>query len=161
MASDTPTIRQVAWISMVPQLIFMALLIYGYYLAGNQDFIMYGALTYLVISFILRNSIPTDHRFGMALVKRNEFREAIPYFQKSYAYFSKHAWLDKFRFITLLSSSRMSYREMALNNIAFCYGQLGDEEKAKEYYSRTLTEFPGNELAKAALNMLDAGKKSD
>ncbi|WP_144803871.1 tetratricopeptide repeat protein [Maribacter sp. MAR_2009_72] len=50
----------------------------------------------------------------------------------------------------------MSYREMALANIGYCYSQIGDGKKAKEYYERTLKEFPGSGLAKSALNMMNS-----
>ena len=50
----------------------------------------------------------------------------------------------------------MTYQEMALANIAFCYGQAGKGEKSKEYYTRTLKEFPDNGLAKASLKMLNS-----
>lgn len=159
MASNVSIVKQVAWISMVPQMLFMGLLIFGYYLAGMRDFILYGALTYLAISFGLRYFIPKDHRQGIRLVQQKYFQEAIPYFQKSYAFFKKYSWVDKYRFLTLLSSSKMCYKEMALNNIAFCYGQVGKGDKAIEYYNRTLTEYPGNELAKAGLNLLKASAK--
>jgi tetratricopeptide (TPR) repeat protein len=158
MASKVPTVRQVAWVSMIPQFLFMGLLFTGYYLAGQKEFIVYGAATYLIISFLLRYSIPTHHRAGMNLVKHKNYKDAIPYFIKSYDFFSKHAWVDKYRYITLLSSSLMCYREMALNNIAFCYGQIGEGLLAEEYYLRTLSEYPNNEMAKAALNLINAGK---
>ena len=138
MASNVPTVRPVAWISMVPQLLFMGLLVFGYYLLGTQDFILYGALTYLVVSFGLRYLIAHDHRKGMTLVKQKYFQEAIPHFHKSYDFFTRYSWVDKYRFITLLSSSKMCYREMALNNIAFCYGQTGDGDKSIEYYNKAL-----------------------
>jgi tetratricopeptide (TPR) repeat protein len=161
MASNVPTVRQIAWISMIPQLLFMALLIFGYYFIGIEDFFLYGALTYLAISFGLRYFITSDQRQGMTLVKQKYFQEAIPHFQKSYDFFSKYSWVDKYRFITLLSSSKMCYKEMALNNIAFCYGQIGDGDKALAYYHRTLTEYPDNELAKAGLNLLKAGSMKE
>jgi hypothetical protein len=44
---------------------------------------------------------------------------------------------------------------MALNNIAFCYGQLGNGNLSKEYYQKTLDEFPESGLAKAALRLLN------
>ena len=50
---------------------------------------------------------------------------------------------------------------MALNNIAFAYGQIGDGKKAKEYYERLLTEFPRSGIAKAALKMIDSFEKSE
>lgn len=161
MASNVPTVRQVAWISIVPQFLFMGLLIFGYYLGGVRDYFLYGALTYLAISFGLRYFIPSDHRQGMTLVKQKNFQEAIRYFQKSYDFFNKHSWVDKYRFLTLLSSSKICYREMALNNIAFCFEQIGDGDKAIEYYTRTLTEYPDNELAKAGLNLLKATKNNN
>jgi tetratricopeptide (TPR) repeat protein len=158
MASNIPIVRQVAWISLFPQLLFMGLLIVGFYLLGQQNFVQYGVLTYLVISMALRYFIPKDHRHGITLVKQKDFQGAIPYFKNSYEFFTKHSWLDKYRFIILLSSSKMSYKEMALNNIAFCYGQIGDGDKSIEYYHRTLTEYPDNEIAKAGLNLLLASR---
>ena len=44
---------------------------------------------------------------------------------------------------------------MALLNIAFCYSQKGNGSKAKEYYEKTLQQFPGSEMAKSALRMLN------
>lgn len=89
-------------------------------------------------------------------VLNQNFNEAIAEFQKSYDYFSKNDWVDKYRFLTVLNSNKMSYREMALNNIAFCYGQLGDGENAKRYYQKALDEYPESGLAKAGLNMLNS-----
>lgn len=45
---------------------------------------------------------------------------------------------------------------MALNNIAFCYSQLGDGLHAKQYYQQALQLFPENGVAKAALRLLEA-----
>ena len=78
----------------------------------------------------------------------------------SYGFFNKKQWIDKYRFIILLSASRISYKEMALLNIAFCYGQLGDGKRSREFYEKTLTEFPDSEMAKTALNMLNAVKNA-
>jgi len=46
MASNVPTVKQVAWISLIPQLIVMGLLIYIYYEFDSQEPFLYGALTY-------------------------------------------------------------------------------------------------------------------
>jgi len=48
----------------------------------------------------------------------------------------------------------MTYREMGLCNIAFCYSQTGMGEKAKAVYQQALNEYPDNGLAQAGLNML-------
>ncbi len=156
MSSKTPTTRQISWISIVPQLITMGIIMTFWYSISPENVILYGSLTYLVISFSLRNLIPKDHRNGMKKVKKGNFKEAISDFNESYNFFNKNNWIDKYRFITLLSSSRVSYKEMALNNIAFCYAQSGNGIKSKEFYERTLKEFPESGIAKAGLNMLNS-----
>ena len=46
---------------------------------------------------------------------------------------------------------------MALANIAFCYGQLGNGEQSRAYYQKCLERFsPGSGLATTALRMLDS-----
>lgn len=63
--------------------------------------------------------------------------------------------VDRFRYVAVMSSSKMSYREMALCNVVFGYGQLGDCERVREYYERALREFPDNVLAKTALRTME------
>ncbi len=90
----------------------------------------------------------------MKLIKRHRFTEAIPFFEKSADFFSKNGWVDKYRFLTLLSASKLSYREMGLCNIAFCYSQTGNGIRAKECYQQVLQEYPENGIATVGLNML-------
>ena len=154
MASSVPTIRQLSWLSVVPQLIVIGLLIFLYHLADFDEPFIFGALTYSLLAFGLRNLIATNHRQGMRFVKQQKFADALPCFEKSVDYFTKNNWVDKYRYLTLLSSSKMSYKEMGLCNIAFCYSQTGNGQKAKEIYEQALKEFPENGLAIAGLNML-------
>ena len=154
MASNVPTIRQLSWLSVVPQLIVIGLLIFLYHLADFDEPFILGALTYSLLALVLRNIIAKNHRQGMRLVKQQKFADALPCFEKSVDYFAKNNWVDKYRYLTLLSSSKMTYKEMGLCNIAFCYSQTGNGQKAKEYYEQALKEFPENGLAIAGLNML-------
>lgn len=156
MASNVPTVKQIAWISLIPQLLFMGLIIYGYHFLELGDPFFYGALTYLILSFGLRNLVAKDHRQGIKLVKQQQFEMAIPHFENSVTFFTKNNWIDKYRFLTLLSSSKMTYKEMGLCNIAFCYSQTNNGQKAIEYYEQTLKEFPENGLAIAGLKMLNS-----
>ncbi len=48
---------------------------------------------------------------------------------------------------------------MALINIAFAYGQMGNGERAKEYYERARREFPQSAMAQAALNMIRSAER--
>jgi len=156
MASNIPIVRQIAWASIIPQILLIGIFIYIFHLLNIGDPFVFGALTYLILSFGLRYIFTAAHRKGINLVKQQKFDDAIPYFEKSVDYFSKNSWIDKYRFLTLLSSSKMSYREMGLCNIAFCYSQIGNGLKSKEFYQQTLEDYPENGMARAGLNMLNS-----
>ena len=153
----TPIIRQTAWISLVPQLIVMGLLIYGFHLLrfSTPSAFIYGALAYLTLSSSLRKWLKKHHKEGMRLVKEQDFENAILSFEKSVAFFTRNTWIDKYRFLTMLDSSQISYKEMGLTNIAFCYYRMGDTEMAKAHYEGLLSEFPESKLANASLTMLN------
>ena len=51
----------------------------------------------------------------------------------------------------------MSYREMGLVSVAFCYAQMGDGDNSRLTYEKCLNEFPDNMIAKTSLNFLVAG----
>lgn len=159
MTSKTPTIKQTALISAIPQLIILGLIIYLSISLNPKNGVLIGAAIYLAISFSLRFGIARQHRLGMIKVKAGNYKDAIPLFEKSYQFFTHNEWIDRYRYITLLSSSRISYREMALNNIAFSYGQIGNGEQSIYYYKKTLSEFPESALAKTALNLIEAGRQ--
>lgn len=105
--------------------------------------------------------VARDHRVGVGLVKSQRFEEAIPKFQDSLKFFDRYPWIDRYRSIVLMSPSAAGYREMALANIAFCYGQIGDGEQSRHFYEECLRRFPDSGLASSALRMLDAGKQEN
>ena len=154
MSVNIPFIRQISWPALFLQFILIGILIYIFKLSGTSEIFLLTAFTYSISAMILRNVFAKDHRHGIRLVRQNKFIEAIPFFERSVNYFTKNKWIDKFRSLTLLSSSKMTYKEMGLCNIAFCYSQSGDGSKAKEYYKQVLKEYPQNGLAIAGLNML-------
>lgn len=156
MASNPPIIKQVAWISLIPQIAFIFILISTYHQFGFKEAGLYGAFTYLFLSMALRYFIPKSHREGIKFTKNNQFESAITEYKKSYEFFTKNNCIDQYRFLTLMSSSKMNYKEMALCNIAFCYSQLGNGAKSIEYYQKTVEEFPENQIAQSALKMLDS-----
>jgi len=155
MASSLPVIRQVAWLSLVPQLAVMGTLIFSAHALGLEEPVIAGALAYLALSFTLRRAIPGYHRKGMMLYRQERFAEAIPEFRHSYEFFVRHPGLDRWRSLTTLSSSGISYREMALANTALCLGQIGEREQALAEYRKTLAEFPNSKLAQTAIRMLE------
>lgn len=158
MASKQPIVRQINYIALLPQLVFLAFLIFIFSILGIGDPTTLGIIIYLIIALVVRRFIPRNQRRGISYVKSKEYDKALNEFENSYKFFTKYRWIDKYRFIVLLSSSRISYMEMALANMAFCHSQLGNGLKAKELYERTLKEYPDSQIAIAALKMFDAVK---
>jgi tetratricopeptide (TPR) repeat protein len=156
MASSLPIIRQTAWLSLVPQIAVMAALVFAASALGVEQPPLAGIALYLVLLFTLRTALPRHHRRGMKLFKRERFADAIPEFRRSYEFFERYPWVDRWRALTVLSSSHISYREMALLNLALCLAQTGQVEEAIAEYQRTLVEFPGSKVAKMALRMLES-----
>jgi hypothetical protein len=120
MSSGIPIVRQVSWPAALPQLAALAAAVTIGYLLVGRDGIFPGAFAYLAYSIGSRLLIPRDHRAGIKLGRKQQFEQAIPKFQASFDFFNRHAWIDRFRSIVLMSPSAASYREMALANIAFC-----------------------------------------
>ena len=157
MASKQPIVKQVAWLSTIPQLLILASFIALLSLTETESPAVMGALAYFSVLVVLRKTVALHHWKGIAHFKKEEFAPALARFQQSYDFFSRHRWIDEWRYVMLLSSSRISYQEMALLNMAYCYGQLGEGARAREFYQRTLREFPGSAMAKAAIKMMDSG----
>lgn len=156
MGSGTPTVRQISWPAVLPQLFAIGIAISIAAVMGAPDAVLFGAIVYLAYSIGSRQLIARAHRAGIRLVKQGRFADAIPKFQESFDFFERHPWIDRFRSIVLMSPSAMQYREMALANMAFCYAQLGDGEQSRTFCQKCLERFPGNGLAVAALRMLDS-----
>ncbi len=158
MASSRPIVRQINWFAIIPQFSVLFICIFLYFQIKAGDPVLFGAGTYLFLSLLLRNLIPRYHRKGIKFYKSGQFEKAIQEFEKSFNFFTKHEWIDKYRSIILLSSSGISYLEMAMVNMAFCYGQLGDGEKSKELYEKTLLKFPDSQMAISSLKMYESAK---
>ena len=154
MSSNTPTIRQVSLVGSIPHVLAMlAFVILGDRL-DPRDGIIWGLGMFFVLRFALR-AIPRDHRTAIALVRQNRFADAIPCFQRSLSFFGRHPWLDQYRSVLLLSPSGVSYREMAMAHIGFCYSQIGDGKNARLHYQQCLERFPDSGIALTALKMMD------
>ncbi len=156
MGSRTQIVRPISWPAALPQFCALLIAIAIAYLLGGREVAPWGALVYLAYSIGSRQLIPWAHRAGVRLTQRQKFAEAIPKFQESFDFFERHPWVDRFRSVVLMSPSAMSYREMAMANIAFCYGQLGDGQQSRAYYQKCLERFPESGVATAALRMLDS-----
>jgi hypothetical protein len=146
--SQTPIVRPISGPNVVINLgVLLTFLLIGWWLDPTSGIVIAMA-AYILCSILSRALIAREHRAAIAHCKHQEFAAAIPRFENSLSFFERYPWVDRFRALTMLSASGMSYREMALTSLAFCYAQIGDGRKAWEYYERCLTEFPDNGLAK-------------
>lgn len=155
MSSKMPMIKQVSFVSVIIQILLLLLMTLGFYQIDKTNFLFYSFGVFVVLLVIVRYVIPRHHRQGITLYKMQKFEQAIPFFDKSYQFFKKYPWIDKYRYFVLLSSSRVCYTEMALLNKAFCLAQAGKKDESITEYKKVLTEFPDSESAKTALKMLE------
>lgn len=85
----------------------------------------------------------------------DDFDGAIAHFEKAAAFFERHEWIDRFRWITILSVSAPSLRELSLINLGFCHAMAGNKEQSKRSYQHALETYPQSLLAKEALRMIE------
>lgn len=158
MASVKPIVRQVNYLYLAIHSVIIVLLAWIFVFSDVKLPFVSTLLTFGLLSAVLRCTVSKNQRKGMRLFNKGQYEGAIEEFQKSYSFFTKHSWIDKYRVIFVLSLSQISFKEMAMLNIALCYSQIGDGVKSKEYYEQVLYEFPDSEIAKSALRMFAAAK---
>ncbi len=159
MVSINSPLRHVSWIGVIPMaLTFVAGAVIGALAFGEKGgpFGVAAVFAWIIGSRML---IFRPHRQGMALVRRKRFKEAIPYFRKSLEFFDRRSWIDRYRSIVMMSLSALSYREMAILNMAYCYSQMGDSAQARKQYEECRRRFPDCEQAIAAIQMVDSGHR--
>ncbi len=158
MTERKPVIRSSSWLMVVPQLVAMALLIILMAVLVRPEpmilSVTYGAVIYLLYSFGSRWLVLGPHRRGIKLAFAGQYAQAIEQYQQSYAFFSAHEWMDRYRFLTLMAPSGFRFAEMALMNIGYCYLQMGDLKQARTYYQKTLDQFPRNPIARDMLERI-------
>lgn len=105
-------------------------------LRSARKAILAGCLSYIILAWSLRFAFQKHHMDGMKLMRAKNYHEAAAAFQQSQDFFEKHPAIDKYRFITMFSSSAIPYRQMALNNLGICYLYLGEDAKALDVFKK-------------------------
>jgi tetratricopeptide (TPR) repeat protein len=147
MARKIPVIRNTNYFYFIPQIGILFIIIFTLYCLEVNHYIILGASLYFLLSIYLKVLIPKWHRKGIFYLRKGELEGAIFAFQKSYQYFQKHAWIDQYRAFTLFSTSQLTYSEMALMNIIYCYEQLGDKKNAQKYLKILRQQYPDNKFS--------------
>lgn len=137
------------WQYLIPQIAIFVLLAFIFDFSRVSKPILLSLAIYLLASGYLKVMIPKYHRKGLFYIRKGEWEGAIAVFIKSYTFFSKHSWVDNYRAYTMLSISRLGYREMALMNIIYCYQKLNNTAEIKNYHRRLAEEYPENPYVQA------------
>jgi tetratricopeptide (TPR) repeat protein len=147
MARKIPVIRNTCYSCFIAQIAILLFIILVLFFLNVTHYLILGISLYFLLSIYLKVLIPKWHRKGIFYLKKGELQAAILAFQKSYDYFQKNSWIDQYRAFTLFSTSQLSYSEMALMNIVFCYEQLGDKKSARKYLAILRKQFPDNKYS--------------
>lgn len=73
MASTTPILKQVSWLSLVPQIAIGVLLVQAAKHIGADNPFLAAAIVYLAALFSLRWLVAFHHRMGMRHFKKGNF----------------------------------------------------------------------------------------
>lgn len=117
--------------------------IWWIFLQSARKATLAGCLSYLFLAWCLRFIFQKYHMNGMKFMRAKNFSDAAAAFQQSHNFFEKHPSIDKYRFITMFSTSAIPYRQMALNNLGICYLHMGEDAKALDAFKK-LAELNSN-----------------
>ncbi len=117
---------------------------------------LFGAAAYLVFCRAMRWILVRDHTLGIRQYRIGHFQESIAHFEASHRFFSAHPRIDAYRSLLFGVASRNSYRVIALSNMAYCYGQLGERDRAIQLFEEVLQLSPGHAVAESTLNLMRA-----
>ena len=164
MNNDLPNVRKIAWLPVTLHIVFQAALIYSLWRSwfpNNLPLAMIcGAGGYLVYSRLSRAIVLRHHRQGVKLLKAGMYQEAIEEFQSMYDILDRHKWIDRYRYVLLLSETSIPYGVSALCNIAYGYWMLNQNAKSLEYYRKTVQSYPNFDAFKEAMETVEAAQHS-
>jgi tetratricopeptide (TPR) repeat protein len=156
MASKVQFVKQETdWLAFIPKLFVLGILSYCLYPLDNRAFLLMAFCIYFLITLLAKCLfLPNSLYQSIKFIKEAKFDEAIPPTEQTIEYYTKHSWIDKFRFHLLISSSKRTIRESSICNLAYCYLQTGNVQRAKEIYQDVLRQYPENINAKTVLNTI-------
>ena len=158
--SFSPKIYQISKAGLGVQFAIIVVSLYLSAIYFSSPFAPVIAVGFLFFAqLFLQRVIARDQYAGAAQLEREELENALSSFAKSYEFFSRHAWIDNWRFITMFSLSAMSYREIALLSQANCFMRLGRGRDAQKMYEKALAQFPSSQIAKRALQSIATYKE--
>lgn len=159
MTNGQPVIVQPSWTAfLIHLLVFIVaglLLVFAWkYRGPYAHFVALSVLFFFVCIFAVK-FFPPHFRRAMRAFKKDDPDTAISEMETCLAFFQHHPWIDRYRWFVTMNSSAISYREMALLNIAMFHTSAGRKEQAKATYRRALELFPESVVATQALKAIE------
>ena len=160
--AKTPFVKsEITLIAYLPRILVIGLLCVWMYQYDRQIFFVYAFFLYLLISRILKFSlIPGSTFTGIRWIKNGEFEKALPCLDQDIDYYTRKAWIDRYRYVLMISASPHTYREITLGNKAYCLLRLGRVKESRELYETILSQYPENNNAEAQLAMINIVSES-
>jgi tetratricopeptide (TPR) repeat protein len=161
MATKVAFIKQERnWFALFPNLLVIGILCLCFYQVDKQYFFFIALFLYFLLTLLAKwLFFPNVLYEGIKLIREAKFEEAIPIVQQTIDYYLKKSWIDKYRFWLLISSAKRSIGESSTCNLAYCYLQIGQVNRAKEIYDNVLHQYPDNINAKCMLNTINLVSK--
>lgn len=149
-------LRKLVSVLWVEFLLFFFVFLFHFVLKFEIVYSMlYSLFVYVLLLFFVRFFSLFHINKGAKLMYKKEYRAALVELEKSYRFFSKHEWIDKHRNIFMLLTTKFSNLELSLSQMIACSMQLGETEKAKEYYQILFEKFPQSYLTEVASKNLN------
>lgn len=143
---EKPVRKRSAVLEVIAAAEILAIFLIWYLVFRDAGHALYACvLTYYPLAWTLRLTLQRHHREGMKKIGAGQLEEALVCFRKSEDFFTRHAWVDRFRVIMMFSGSEYGYREMALQNQAHTLLRLNRAEEAKAPLERLATLNPSRE----------------
>lgn len=137
-----PTTLRGTLLAMVPPAAFALVgwLLWG----GLLDGAFLGVMAWFALRFLLvRMVLARPQNRGTALARAGDYARALESFRDSEALWARLPVLDRFRAVLLGTTTRWSYRALAVYNQALCQAQLGRPGEALETLRRLEQLSPG------------------
>lgn len=152
------------WASVILTLaILVGLIVLAYMTLFPENLtvaIIVGAAVYFAYSQISKRVLARHHFRGMRRLQQGRYDEALGAFEQYLAFIERHPWIDRYRALVMLTAEAYSCRESAMNNIIFCYGQMGQVVDMKAWLHKLIDEYPSNVFAVTTLSLIKAIESS-
>ena len=143
MTKDGEFPRLFAWASLNPQLSVLGTFVAFFNWLGMPWPVLSGCVNLGILSLVLKRAYASDIRKGADAINAGKHLEAIPWFDRSAAFFQRCPWLDRYRYLLLLDHLEVEIRPICSLFSAQASSKNSSVAKAMQRFF----ESPGQKIA--------------